>query len=313
MITRMKALIVDDDDAYLQLLRLILTRKQYQVVEAINGKDAWRILEKEAIPFVITDWMMPEMDGTDLIRRVRSANFTHYTYIILLTAKSGKDDVVDGLEAGADDYLTKPFDLSELRARIDIGERILGLETRLRDAMNQLYTLATRDSLTGIYNRRALCEWAEKEIDRTRREHAPISLIMVDVDHFKEVNDQYGHQAGDQALCQVVETISNRLRIYDAVGRWGGEEFLLVLPGADQEVAIQIAERLRAEIASDQLMLPGGPTIQVRASFGVAHASGHSRVTFDELIKQADEALYQAKNAGRNQVRIYSPRTESHT
>ena len=302
----MKVLIVDDDLAYLQLLRVILKNKQHEVFEAADGKTAWEMIQEDPTPFVITDWMMPEMDVLELIRRIRAADLPSYTYIILLTAKHTKGDLVHGLESGADDYLTKPFDLSELKARIGIGERILNLETRLRDAMEQLYFLATRDSLTGLLNRRALYELLQNELGRATRERLPVSVVMVDVDHFKDINDQFGHLIGDQALCLLVDTITKNKRSYDQVGRWGGEEFLMILPGTDLETARQIAERLRIEISRAELNLSDGSALTMRASFGVASTSQDRSLSFDKLIQRADVALYLAKDGGRNRVMVYA-------
>jgi two-component system chemotaxis response regulator CheY len=301
----MKVLIVDDDIAYIQLLRIILKSKKHEVVEASDGKAAWELLQQNTYPFLITDWMLPKLDGPELIRLVRAANFSHYTYIIMLTAKHAKGDMVDGLESGADDYLIKPFDLSELRARISIGERILNLETRLRDSMDQLYVYATRDSLTGLLNRRALYESVETELKRAKRELKPISMILMDVDHFKLVNDQYGHRIGDQALCMVAQTLEKKKRPYDLVGRWGGEEFLLILPGTGLEDAKRVAERIRVDIDNVEFILKESEKIHLQASFGVVCMDSTQDVSFDELVQRADEALYIAKNEGRNRVYAY--------
>jgi two-component system, cell cycle response regulator len=302
----MRVLIVDDDIAYLQLLSIILKSKNHKVIEARDGKSAWRCIQNDPVPFVITDWMLPEMDGLDLIRRIRAADFPTYTYIILLTAKHTKGDIVNGLESGADDYLTKPFDLDELRARINIGERIISLETRQRETMAQLYKLATRDNLTGLLNRSALYERAEKELSRAIREQAPLSMIMMDIDHFKNINDNFGHLVGDKALCSVADSVSRKKRQYDLIGRWGGEEFLLILPGTDAKEALLVAERLREEVATTSLSLPGADPIHVKVSIGIACLQPNHMLSFDDLLQRADHALYQAKNQGRDRVCLYS-------
>ena len=296
----MKALIVDDDDNHRRLLRTLLEARGYQVYEALDGSVAWQILQAEPIPLVLTDWMMPEMDGVDLIHAIRAANFPYYTYIMLLTAKQQRGDMIDGLESGTDDYVVKPFDLAELKARLSIAERILSLEARLREALGQASYYATRDSLTGALNRRALYEWAS-----VLAEQSLLTVIMVDIDHFKRVNDLYGHLVGDEALRLIAETINANKRATDQMGRWGGEEFLLVLPGASLESGRQLAERLRSAIKKLVLPLPDGSTFSVSASFGVACGPIVSGEVLDRLILQADTAMYQAKQAGRNRVCVY--------
>lgn len=301
----MRVLIVDDDGDYLQFLRMILERQGHVVYEASDGLIAWELLQTEAIPFVITDWMLPELDGIGLTKNIRAANFPYYSYIILLTAKKERDDIVDGLEAGADDYLTKPFDVSELRARIGIGERILNLEMRLRDSLHQLASLASHDSLTGLLNRRALYEVIEKEQQRSESGGTSLSVVMIDLDHFKSINDQYGHLAGDEALCQVAKAITERKRSSDYAGRWGGEEFLIVLPGANLQEAGIVAERMRVAIRSLVIRLEDGRLVSVRASLGAASTVPGGQFSLERLIDEADKALYMAKAAGRDLVRLY--------
>jgi len=301
----MRTLIVDDDEAYLQLLRMILERQGHVVYEAANGLQAWNLLQVEPIPLVITDWMLPELNGVGLTRRIRQANFPYYTYVILLTARKTLNDIVDGIEAGTDDYLTKPFDVSELKARIGIGERILTLETRLRESLHQLASLASHDSLTGLLNRRALYEIIEKEQARTQEAGIPLGVVMIDLDHFKMINDQYGHLVGDEALCQVANIIMGRKRSSDHAGRWGGEEFLLVLPGASVQEAGHVAERMRIAIRSLCIPLKDGRVVSVRASLGAASTSPGEEFSLERLIDGADKALYMAKAAGRDLVKLY--------
>jgi len=301
----MRTLIVDDDEAYLQLLRMILERQGHVVYEAANGLQAWNLLQVEPIPLVITDWMLPELDGVELTRRIRQANFPYYTYVILLTAKKTLNDIVDGLEAGTDDYLTKPFDVSEFKARIGIGERILTLETRLRESLHQLASLASHDSLTGLLNRRALYEIIEKEQARTQEAGIPLGVVMIDLDHFKMINDQYGHLVGDEVLCQVANIIMGKKRSSDHAGRWGGEEFLLVLPGASVQEAGNVAERMRTAIRSLCIALKDGRVVSVRASLGAASTSPGEEFSLERLIDGADKALYMAKATGRDLVKLY--------
>lgn len=304
----MKVLIVDDDPINRNLLSAMLSSTPHEFIDAADGKTAWGLLQKETINLVITDWMMPDMDGVELTGRIRKATFPHYIYIILLTARSAQADVIKGLEAGADDYLIKPFDLDELRARVSIANRIIDLERRLRESLERMQKMATHDSLTDLYNRRALYDIADNELARARRENKPVSLAMIDIDHFKRVNDEYGHNIGDQALRMVARVIADNIRTYDTAGRWGGEEFLLVLPGANKDISMQIAERVRVGVESANIQLPGGKQLRLQSSIGVSTSLPEELPNFDLLVRQADEALYDAKDEGRNRVCIYQVR-----
>ena len=245
---------------------------------------------------MITDWMMPQLDGPGLIAQIRGAALPGYTYIILLTAKDRRTDVVAGLDAGADDYLTKPCDAHELRARVAIGARIVELERQLRVARDT-------DALTGLWNRRAITSAAEAELARSRRSSELLSVALLDIDHFKHVNDSYGHQAGDQALRLVAAVVRQNVRPYDVVGRWGGEELLLIFVGATMAEAEAIAERVRAKIAAAPLTLTDGRQIAVTASVGIASTEADEARTLETLVHDADGALYRAKADGRNRVR----------
>ncbi len=288
-----------------QLLRINLTRGGHEVVERTDGRSAWAFLQEEDVQLVITDWLMPDMDGPELIRNIRAADLPHYVYTVLLTVRDSKDDIVTGLEAGADDYLTKPFNANELMARVSIGVRILNLESKLRESMKQLHQLATFDSLTGVHNRRSIYEHAEAELDRARREQRPISLVMMDADRFKSINDQYGHAVGDQALKHIADTILRNRRPYDWVGRWGGEEFLIVLPGTNDSQSHTVAERICQAIAESRISIASGGELEVGVSLGVTSTGLQPDTTLDDLIQQADEALYQAKRQGGGQVCLY--------
>jgi two-component system chemotaxis response regulator CheY len=311
-----KMLIVDDDPVLRQILHAYMVRAGYDVALAEHGQQALDVWKRDSIRMVITDWMMPVVDGPELIRRIRAESAPGYTYIIMLTAKESKGDVIYGLEAGADDYLTKPFNVGELRARVQIGERILNLENRLNVTVRQMEELATLDPLTGLLNRRALYHHAEAELARSRRDKLPVSLMMLDIDHFKQVNDKHGHLIGDKALKLVADTLKQNKRTYDWAGRWGGEEFLIVLPDTDEQQSAAIAERMRLQILETRLALPAGDFLSLQSSFGIAStasavagASVAELYTLDNLVARADEALLRAKNAGRNRVCLYTPPT----
>jgi len=303
----MKALIVEDEPEFRLLLSVLLRQLDFDVIEAMDGLTAWDIVQKTQIPLVLTDWVMPQMQGPELIQKIRGANFPYYTYIILLTARTAQRDVVDGIMSGADDYLVKPFDQDELQARLSIAERILGLESRLRETLEQLRLVALRDGLTGVLNRRAIYEVAENELERARRESARLSFLMIDIDNFKKINDRFGHAMGDQALRLVVDTIVSNLRPYDSVGRWGGEEFLVLLPNTNHEEATQIAERLRTSVARSRLEFIESNSVELRISLGVTCTSFGEDQYIDKLVSQADKALYKAKNLGKDRVSVYCP------
>lgn len=293
----MKILIVEDEPVFRRLLESFLLKWGYDVMVTCDGSEAWEVLhEPESPNMVVSDWMMPEMDGLELCRKIREMDRSGYIYFILLTAKARKKDVIQGLEAGADDFLIKPFDREELQYRIRIGERIINLERRILD-------LAATDPLTGVLNRRAFMERLEQEIERSRRGNTPISLIMADIDYFKRVNDRYGHQDGDIVLQRFVDQLTTSLRAYDFTARYGGEEFFVCLPGADGSQAGIVAERLRKRVEEMEVVFPDGSrSIRITASFGVASFLPEPQESIDSLIKRADEAMYRAKNEGKNRV-----------
>jgi two-component system, cell cycle response regulator len=301
-------LIVEDDLISRNLLARTLTSLGYTIVEAGNGQQAWDILQTKNIQMVITDWIMPEMDGLELTRNIRSSQkFSGYVYIVILTGRQGIDNIVDGLDAGADDYLAKPFSPKELSARLKIGQRILDLERRLRGAREQMRILAMHDELTGIWNRRAFYNHAITILDHAARENHPTSLILIDIDHFKRVNDGYGHLVGDQVLKMVADTLKDNLRPYDRVGRWGGEEFIVLLPTTPKNTAAEIAERLRQSISDQRHKIRGHSEadfeqLGVQVSLGVASVVDYKKLSLDELVGRADSMLYRAKNEGRNRV-----------
>jgi diguanylate cyclase (GGDEF)-like protein len=302
----MKVLVADDSIVSRHLMMEILRRWQYEPVPAADGQEAWNILQQPDAPrLVILDWMMPALSGLEVCRRVRQQAREPYTYIILLTSRGEKTDVVEGMEAGADDYVVKPFDVNELKVRLRAGRRIAELHTELLAAREALRDEATRDSLTRFWNRRSVLEILERELTRGEREGRPVGVVMFDLDHFKRVNDTYGHLAGDAVLREMAARISSTLRPYDSCGRYGGEEFLIVLPGCDLETARRHAERCLHVLSAAAIDI-GGAEIALTASFGVTALPPGGRAVADLMIRIADEALYQAKRNGRNRVEAIS-------
>jgi len=291
----MKVCIADDDKFNRVALKKMLSNWGFDVVTAGNGAEAWEIMQDDESPrLVILDWVMPEIDGVEVCRRIRQKfqSDNDYRFIILLTAQGSKADIVEGLTAGADDYVTKPFDPHELQMRIRAGKRIIELQEKLR--FNAMH-----DPLTGILNRGAVLERLYSELARSRRENQPMTLAMLDLDHFKVVNDTHGHLAGDEVLRETTRRIKNIVRDYDIVGRYGGEEFLIVIPGADRESALTVYERIREGIGA-RAMETTVASLVVTASMGVAEYDGI--MSDQELIQLADDALYRAKDQGRNRV-----------
>ncbi len=303
----MRILIVDDDAITRRILETMLKIHGYEPLTATNGQQAWELLQQDFVPLILTDWLMPSMDGIELIRRIRAANFPSYNYIVLITSLSTQSDIVHGLEAGADDFLTKPFHEGELLARLNIARRILELERNLRETRDQLYHQATHDSLTGLLNRMAIIDRATMELERSRRAHQPLSLALLDIDHFKRINDTFGHLVGNEVLIAVGQIVKGLVRPYDSVGRWGGEELLLVLPDTDSATAIQIAERIRYALSQHIFNLPSGMRLRLTVSVGVSCTDLYqsSYLLLDTLFQHADEALYTAKRSGRDQVGLF--------
>ena len=300
----MKILIAEDDPAFRNLLENVLANWGYEVVVARDGNEAYQILLSENAPqLAILDWMMPGLKGIEVCQRIRKDEKDYYTYIILLTSQQRDEDLVIGMEAGADDYIFKPFKFNELRVRLRAGRRIIELQNELLAARDILFARATHDSLTGLLNHEEILGIMDKELARSERDGVCVSIIMVDIDHFKLVNDTYGHLAGDVVLRIIAQKMHSMARPYDAIGRYGGEEFLFVLPECCIECAATFAERLRSSICMDSIDTPEG-MIPVTISLGVAASRKGGRRDGYSLVKAADTALYRAKDKGRNRVEV---------
>jgi two-component system, cell cycle response regulator len=294
-----RVLIAEDDLVSRSLLERVLVKWGFEVAVTRDGEEAWQALQQDdAPPLAVLDWMMPGLDGPEVCRRVRGLDAPNPPYLILLTARDSKSDIVAGLEAGANDYLGKPFDKDELHARLEVGRRFIELNTKLLQTQETLAVLARTDALTGIINRRAILERLDEEITRSDRGGSPLGIGIVDIDHFKRVNDAYGHATGDQVLREVVDRSAAAMRPHDGFGRIGGEEFLAVLPGSGRPQLADALERIRAAVSRSP-MDAGGRDVSVTVSIGGGVYGGQSA---DALIRAADGALYQAKAQGRDRV-----------
>ncbi|MFN7933596.1 MAG: diguanylate cyclase [Bryobacteraceae bacterium] len=298
-----RVVIAEDSGPSRLALERTLAKWGYEVISCKDGSAAWEALQKEDSPrLAILDWMMPGLSGPEIVRMVRGQaeeRKAPYTYILLLTSKNERADLIEGLEAGADDYITKPFDQQELRVRLRTGMRILNLQAELVAAREALRDQAMRDALTGLWNRRSIIEILIREQSRSGRESAPVGVLMMDIDHFKRVNDTHGHLAGDDVLKEVARRLLASVRPYDGVGRYGGEEFIIVLPGCDEASIQSRGEAMRLAI-SEEPVITQGLSLKVSASFGATVFLPPNGVETAELIRAADDALYEAKRNGRN-------------
>ena len=304
----MQALVVDDSAVYRKLIGDHLRSWGFGVTLAESGYEAWRILEEPNAPkLVLLDWVLPDLDGIELCQRIRQAGGSSpYTYVILLTSKEGRQNMLQAMQAGADDYLVKPFDELALKARLLVGKRILDLQEELVSARESMRHAATHDSLTGLTNRGEILAMLERELERARRERKPVAVILSDVDHFKNVNDTLGHLFGDEALREIGRRLRTQLRVYDGVGRYGGEEFLMVLPSCDLPNALLRADGLREIIAKTPVVCFGEERL-ITMSMGVAVSACEGKNEVEMLLNQADAGLYKAKENGRNRIEHFSP------
>jgi two-component system cell cycle response regulator len=298
----MKILIAEDAPVSRRMLQGLLVKWGYDVVSVEDGDAALEKLKAPDAPRIaLLDWMMPGQNGVDVCRALRKHRPLPYTYILLLTARDAKEGVVEGLESGADDYLTKPFDPQELKARIRVGLRLLELEDDLVQAREAMRFKATHDALTEIWNRGAILETLEREAWRSRREGISLGVLIVDLDHFKSVNDTYGHLAGDALLREVTKRMQTDIRPYDTLGRYGGEEFLILLPGCNGSETWNKAERLREAILRGPIATSAG-NLKVTMSIGGVATADWPEVTANQILQMADSALYRAKEEGRNRT-----------
>lgn len=302
-----RILIADDHQSTLEHLSDVLGDWGYEVISVDDGNKAWEILQGEDAPrIVLLDRRMPGMDGLEIVRRVRAQAQEPYIYILLLTVYDQEKHLVAGLNAGADDYIVKPFRAHELQARIEAGRRILEIQEQLIHTRDELHSQATTDQVTGLWNRGAILEILDRELSRSKRAGTSVGLVMIDLDNFKQINDSYGHQAGDTVLLECGQRMRSCVRTYDATGRFGGDEFLSVHPRCNLDDSVMLGERLRREIARQHVML-GELPLWVTASAGVVCSDLYDDPTAEDLIALADQALYEAKRAGRNRLEIAQP------
>jgi two-component system, cell cycle response regulator len=297
-----RVLVADDSSVFRDMLQKMLMDWGYEVIVVNDGQQAWDLLRQENGPrLALLDWMMPGMEGAEVCRQVRARIRDRYVYMMLLSVRADLEDLVKGMESGADDYIVKPFRVDELRARLRAGSRVLALQEELVAAREALREQATRDGLTGLWNRTAIFDILQNELARSSRSAEPLTVLMADLDGFKPVNDHFGHMAGDVVLRQVAARMRASVRRYDAVGRYGGEEFLMVLPGCELSAGVALAERIRSAIGAE-CFRAGDAEITLTCSLGAAGAIPPTIPHADDLVRQADLALYRAKDRGRNRV-----------
>ncbi|HUM05997.1 MAG TPA: diguanylate cyclase [Terriglobales bacterium] len=310
----MQVLVVEDSAVYRKLICDQLKGWGFTPCIAESGAAAWTMLEQPNAPnLVLLDWVLPDLDGTELCRRIReSASTGPYVYVILLTSNEGQQNMLEAMQAGVDDYLVKPFDESELRARLLVGKRIVNLQQELVSARESMRHAATHDSLTGLLNRGEVLGMMQRELERARRQKKTVAVILADIDHFKKVNDTLGHLYGDEALKEIARRLRAKLRMYDGIGRYGGEEFLLVLPECDMASAMGRANQLREFVASEPVV-HGDKKRTITISMGIAVSNASGTGEMESLLGKADAALYAAKEKGRNRIEPMADAEEKKT
>jgi diguanylate cyclase (GGDEF) domain len=299
----LEVLVVDDSPVWRKIFEQILPKNLYAVSYASNGAEATQVLAKKSPSIVITDWIMPDFSGLELCKRIREDKSASYTYIIVMTSNKEEDGVLRAMEAGADDFLVKPFNSNEMLARIGVGRRIIELHRRLEDKSAELEEVASTDVLTGLPNRRAIEGWANRQLRGAKRHGFPIWVVLGDLDCFKEINDTFGHEAGDTVLRTFAETLRKLTRISDMCGRLGGDEFLIVVSHVSA-TNIEIAINRFRELFGSLSFPFAGQSVKISATFGVAGSESGNIQDFDLLVRKADEMLYEAKRAGRNCVYV---------
>ncbi len=296
----MRVLVAEDDAVSRKILEASLRRWGHEVIAVDNGDDAWRILSGDDPPRIaVIDWMMPGLDGPEVCEQLQMREGQPFTFVLILTAKDNTDDIVSALISGADDYLTKPYHPQELRSRLGAGIRLVNLTLELEEANAKLYEAAHTDFLTKIPNRNAILSRLADQLSRSKRSQTPFVVAISDIDHFKSFNDEHGHQTGDDVLIQVAQRLVRVKREYDAVGRYGGEEFLLVLDDVDEASITPVAERFRLGVGGKPIE-SDGRLLPVTISIGALWVPPESTASVEMLLHQADELLYRAKSEGRN-------------
>ena len=294
-------LIVDDSPIYRKLVEHSLPGADYTFLVAKNGSEALKLFHDHRPSLVITDWSMPDFSGPELCKKIREGSQQHFAYLILLTSNDRKEQIIEGLSAGADDYLTKPFHPGELVARVEVGRRMLDLHRQIEAKNKQLEEMALTDALTSLPNRRAVDLWASRQISAASRHGFPLWVTMCDLDHFKKINDTFGHDAGDAVIKAFAEVLRVNTRQSNICARLGGEEFLMILTHIDKAQVTIAIERVRERFAALKFDFEG-KSASATASFGVAGYTGGAAPDLNSLLVRADKALYSAKNRGRNRV-----------